>query len=73
MDRLLRIEFSGAVYHVTFRNDRGEDIFVDDQDGQGLLAVAAQALSRFEVARCAHRTAARLRGSTAAHGQRYCA
>ena len=47
MPRLLRIEFPGAVYHVTSRGDRREDIFVDDQDRQNLLAVVAQALSRF--------------------------
>ncbi len=46
MARPLRIEFPGVVYHVTSRCTRREDIFVDDQDKQGLLAVAAQALSR---------------------------
>jgi len=44
----LRIEFLGAVYHVTSRGDRREDIFVDDEDRQGLLEVVAQALSRFD-------------------------
>ena len=48
MARPLRIEFPGAVYHVTSRGDRREDIFVDDQDRQALLAVVAQALSRFD-------------------------
>jgi hypothetical protein len=32
MARPLRIEFPGAVYHVTSRGDRREDIFVDDKD-----------------------------------------
>src|SRR3954467_3300180 len=48
MARPLRIEFPGAVYHVTSRGDRGEPIFVDDEDRQGLLGVVAQALSRFD-------------------------
>jgi len=48
MARPLRIEFPGAVYHVTSRGDRREPIFVDDEDRQGLLEVVAQALSRFD-------------------------
>ena len=48
MARPLRIEFPGAVYHVTSRGDRREDIFVDDQDRLALLEVIAQALSRFD-------------------------
>jgi REP element-mobilizing transposase RayT len=48
MARSLRIEFPGAVYHVTARGDRREDIFVDDEDRLALLEVVAQALSRFD-------------------------
>jgi len=48
MVRPMRIEFPGAVYHVTSRGDRREPIFVDDEDRQGLLGVVAQALSRFD-------------------------
>jgi REP element-mobilizing transposase RayT len=48
MARPLRIEFPGAVYHVTSRGDRGEDIFVDDEDRDALSQVLAQALSRFD-------------------------
>ena len=48
MSRPLRIEFPGAVYHVTSRGDRREDIFIDDEDRHGLLQVVAQALSRFD-------------------------
>ena len=47
MSRPLRIEFPGALYHVTARGDRREDIFVDDTDRARLLAVVAQGLSRF--------------------------
>jgi len=48
MARPLRIEFPGAVYHVTSRGDRREDIFVDDEDRHALLQILAQALSRFD-------------------------
>jgi putative transposase len=48
MARPLRIEFAGAVYHVTSRGDRRESIFVDDQDRSTLLAVVGHALSRFD-------------------------
>jgi hypothetical protein len=36
MVRPLRIEFPGAVYHVSSRGDWREDIFVGDQDRSGL-------------------------------------
>lgn len=48
MSRPLRIEFPGALYHVTARGDRREDIFVDDSDRARLLAVVAQGLGRFD-------------------------
>ncbi len=48
MSRSLRIEFPGALYRVTSRGDRREDIFVDDVDRQGLLGVVAQAMGRFD-------------------------
>ena len=48
MSRPLRIEFPGALYHVTSRGDRREDIFVDDADRARLLAVVAQGLQRFD-------------------------
>ena len=48
MARPLRIEFPGAVYHVTSRGDRREAIFTDDEDRHGLLEVVARALSRFD-------------------------
>lgn len=48
MSRPLRIEFPGALYHVTSRGDRREDIFVDDTDRARLLAVVAQGLARFD-------------------------
>ena len=43
-----RIEFLGAVYHITARGNRRDDIFVDDEDRQRLLAIVGQALARFD-------------------------
>jgi REP element-mobilizing transposase RayT/DNA-directed RNA polymerase specialized sigma24 family protein len=48
MARPLRIEFPGAVYHVTSRGDRREPIFLNDRDRHGFLDVVAQALARFD-------------------------
>lgn len=48
MARPLRIEFPGAVYHVTARGDRREPIVVNDEDRRALLDVVAHALSRFD-------------------------
>lgn len=48
MARPLRIEFPGAVYHVTSRGDRREPIFVDDEDRRALLTVLASGLERFD-------------------------
>jgi REP element-mobilizing transposase RayT len=48
MSRPLRIEFPGAVYHVTSRGDRRERIFADDQDRRCLLEVLEQGLERFD-------------------------
>ena len=44
MARPLRIEFPGAVYHVTSRGDRREPIFVDDDARRALLEVLASGL-----------------------------
>jgi putative transposase len=37
MARPLRIEFAGAVYHVTARGNAQEDIYRDDSDRQQFL------------------------------------
>ena len=50
MARPLRIEFPGAVYHVTSRGDRREAIFEDDFDRETLLGVVAQTMARFDAA-----------------------
>ena len=48
MSRPLRIEFPGAVYHVTSRGDRREPIYRDDADRSRQLEVLAQAAERFD-------------------------
>ena len=48
MSRPLRIEFSGAVYHVTSRGDRREPIYRDDEDRGAQLEVIALAMDRFD-------------------------
>jgi REP element-mobilizing transposase RayT len=47
MSRPIRIEFPDALYHVTSRGDRREDIFEDDQDRQTFLATLEQVITRF--------------------------
>jgi REP element-mobilizing transposase RayT len=48
MSRPLRIEFRGAIYHVTSRGDRREPIYRDDADRVVHLGVIAQAMDRFD-------------------------
>jgi putative transposase len=48
MVRPLRIEYPGAVYHVTSRGDRREPIAVDDIDRAQFLDTLGQALQRFD-------------------------
>jgi len=47
MSRPLRIEFSGALYHVTSRGDGQKDIYLDDQDRNDYLSVLAGVCERF--------------------------
>lgn len=47
MARPLRIEFAGAVYHVTSRGDGREDVFFRDGDRQVWLSVLGQVCERF--------------------------
>lgn len=47
MARPLRIEFPGAVYHVTSRGNARSDIFTDDSDRQIFLSVLGQTVKRF--------------------------
>jgi REP element-mobilizing transposase RayT len=48
MARPLRIEFPGAIYHVTSRGDRREAIYEDDADRERFLAVLGHAAARFD-------------------------
>ena len=47
MSRPLRIEFANALYHVTARGDRREDIFDDDADRLSFLATLEQVIDQF--------------------------
>ena len=47
MSRPLRIEFAGALYHVTSRGDGREDIYRDDVDREVFLDVLAEVCERF--------------------------
>ncbi|NJC87733.1 MAG: transposase [Desulfuromonas sp.] len=47
MARPLRIEFPGAVYHVTSRGNARADIFTDDRDRELFLKVLGQVVRRF--------------------------
>jgi putative transposase len=48
MARPLRLEFPGALYHVTARGDRREPIFEDEADREELLTIFRHALDRFD-------------------------
>lgn len=48
MARPLRLEFEGAIYHVTSRGDHCEPIFQDDSDRNMLLAVVERAMERLD-------------------------
>ena len=54
MSRPLRIEFPGAIYHVTSRGDRREPIFDDDRDRQAFLEIVGAALDRFDACALAY-------------------
>lgn len=47
MARPLRIEFAGALYHLTSRGDRREAIYEDDEDRQRFLDVLAEVVERY--------------------------
>ena len=47
MARPLRLEFAGALYHITSRGDRREDIYRDNEDRQQWLEILGQVCERF--------------------------
>lgn len=55
MSRPLRIEFPGAVYHVSSRGSRREPIVLGDEDREDLLGVLGQALHRWDACALASR------------------
>ncbi len=48
MSRPLRVEYPGALYHVTSRGDRREPIYLDALDRRAHLEVIARAFARFD-------------------------
>ncbi len=48
MARPLRLEFPGAIYHVTARGNAKAAIFLDDHDRDRFLAVLARVVKRYE-------------------------
>ncbi len=47
MSRPLRLEYTDALYHVTSRGDRREDIYDDETDRQIFLTIFAESIERF--------------------------
>lgn len=47
MARPLRIEFAGALYHVTARGNAQEDIYRDDEDRQQFLILLSNTVNRY--------------------------
>lgn len=47
MTRPLRIEYPGAVYHITSRGNARQDIYVDDEDREKFLSILSLATERF--------------------------
>ena len=47
MARPLRIEFLNALYHITSRGDRREDIYEDDEDRKIFLEIVGKVVTNF--------------------------
>ena len=47
MVRPLRIEYAGAVYHVTSRGNARKKIFVDNQDREIFIAILSAVVKRY--------------------------
>jgi putative transposase len=48
MARPLRLEFAGALYHVTTRGNNKASIFLDREDHEGFLTILGRVVSRYE-------------------------
>ncbi len=49
MTRPLRIEFPGAVYHITSRGNAKQVIFLDDKDRDNFLIILSLIVKRFNL------------------------
>lgn len=49
MARPLRIEYPGALYHVTARGNAKQDIFLDHEDRHRFLTVLGLVVARFHL------------------------
>src|SRR5512140_10640 len=49
MVRPLRIQYPGAVYHVTCRGNEWRDIFQDDKDRRKFVAILSRSLETYSV------------------------
>ncbi|HEY6093541.1 MAG TPA: transposase [Gallionellaceae bacterium] len=47
MARPIRLEYAGAIYHVTSRGEGGADVFLDDADRERFLEVLGEVVARF--------------------------
>jgi putative transposase len=47
MSRPLRIEFPGAVYHITSRGNARQRIYRNDDDREAFLSILAHVVDRF--------------------------
>ena len=47
MTRPLRIEFAGAVYHITSRGNDRKEVFRDDKDRAAFLGILAKCCNLF--------------------------
>src|SRR5262249_39550774 len=50
MARPLRVEFEGALYHLTGRGNARQRIFADDKDGAKFVQLLSESLQRYDVA-----------------------
>jgi len=54
MARLLRLEFEGALYHVTSRGNARQPIFVDEKDRLNFLDTLGEVVERYQWIRHAY-------------------
>ena len=50
MTRPIRIEYAGALHHITSRGDRQEDIYIDDVGRSNFLTLLAQVSKDYKIA-----------------------